>query len=105
VTLAKVKDDLSKYLRFAAAEEIVITRHGRPAGILMGFATEEDWFDYLVKHHPAFLRRIEEAPPFEPATESHYETLSNGGLTSTGPVEARCRLPRWLLASCPAHSA
>jgi hypothetical protein len=30
--LAQVKDDLSRFLRLAASEEIVITRHGKPAG-------------------------------------------------------------------------
>ena len=61
VALAEVKDDLSKYLRLAADEEIVIMRHGRPAGILVGFASEDDWFDYRLEHHPEFLRRIAEA--------------------------------------------
>jgi prevent-host-death family protein len=61
VALADVKDDLSKFLRLAAEEEIVITRHGRPAGVLIGFASEDDWFDYRLEHHPEFLRRIAEA--------------------------------------------
>ena len=61
MALAKVKDDLSKYLRLAVDEEIVITRHGRPAGILVGFASEDDWFEYRLEHHPEFLRRIAEA--------------------------------------------
>jgi prevent-host-death family protein len=61
VALAKVKDDLSKYLRLAEAGEIVITRHGKPAGVLIGFETEEDWLDYRLEHHPEFLRRIAEA--------------------------------------------
>jgi prevent-host-death family protein len=61
VALAAVKDDLSKYLRLAVDEEIVITRHGRPAGILIGFGSDEDWFEYRLEHHPEFLRRIEEA--------------------------------------------
>jgi len=30
--LSEVKDDLSKFLRMAEKEEIVITRHGKPAG-------------------------------------------------------------------------
>src|SRR3972149_8961070 len=46
VPLAKVKDDLSHYLRLAEGEEIVITRHGRAAGALIGFESDEDWFDY-----------------------------------------------------------
>jgi prevent-host-death family protein len=56
-----MKDDLSRYLRLATSEEIVITRHGRPAGVLIGFESEEDWFEYQLEHHPEFLRRIHEA--------------------------------------------
>jgi prevent-host-death family protein len=61
VALAQVKDDLSKYLRLAARREVVITRHGRPAGVLIGFASEDDWFEYRLEHHPEFLRRVAEA--------------------------------------------
>jgi PHD/YefM family antitoxin component YafN of YafNO toxin-antitoxin module len=39
----------------------VITRHGRPAGVLIGFESEEDWFEYRLEHHPEFLERIREA--------------------------------------------
>lgn len=58
VALAEVKDDLSRFLRLAESEEIVITRHGKPAGVLIGFEGEEDWFDYRLEHHPEFLRRV-----------------------------------------------
>jgi prevent-host-death family protein len=58
VALAKVKDDLSRYLRLAAEDEIVITRHGKPAGVLIGFDSEDDWFEYQLEHHPEFLARI-----------------------------------------------
>jgi len=58
VALSEVKDDLSKYLRQAEGEEIVITRHGKAAGILIGFADEEEWFDYRLEHDPRFLKRI-----------------------------------------------
>jgi prevent-host-death family protein len=61
VALAEVKDHLSEYLRDAADEEIVITRHGRPAGVLVGFASEDDWFDYRLENDPRFLARIERA--------------------------------------------
>jgi prevent-host-death family protein len=56
--LSEVKDDLSRFLRVAEKEEVVITRHGKPAGILIGFRSEEDWFDYRLEHDPRFLRRI-----------------------------------------------
>jgi len=61
VALAKIKDDLSRYLKLAAGEEIVITRHGRPAGVLIGFASEDDWFEYRLEHHPEFLKRVQAA--------------------------------------------
>ncbi len=61
VALSDVKDDLSKFLRQAEKEEIVITRHGRPAGILIGFKDEEEWFEYRLEHDKTFLDRIEQA--------------------------------------------
>ncbi len=39
----------------------MITRHGRPAGVLIGFETEDDWVEYRLENHPAFLARIAEA--------------------------------------------
>jgi hypothetical protein len=33
VPLSEIKDDLSRYLREAETQGIVITRHGKPAGI------------------------------------------------------------------------
>ena len=61
VPLSEIKDDLSRYLREAETQEIVITRHGKPAGILIGFESEEDWFEYRLENDPQFLRRIEQA--------------------------------------------
>ena len=61
VALSEVKDDLSRFLKIAEREEVVITRHGKPAGVLVGFASEDDWFDYRLENDPRFLRRIERA--------------------------------------------
>lgn len=61
VALNEVKDDLSRYLRLAEKEDILITRHGKPAGVLIGFASEDEWFDYRLEHDPRFLQRIEQA--------------------------------------------
>ena len=52
VALAEVKDDLSRFLRLAESEEVIITRHGKPAGVLIGFQSEDDWFDYRLENHP-----------------------------------------------------
>lgn len=61
VPLAQVKDDLSRYLREAAGKEIVITRHGKPAGVLIGFESEDDWLEYRLENDPRFLQRIAKA--------------------------------------------
>lgn len=61
VSLSRLKGDLSHFLREAKSQEIVITRHGKPAGVLIGFGSEEDWFDYQLANDPRFLRRIEKA--------------------------------------------
>jgi prevent-host-death family protein len=61
VALSEVKDHLSEYLHVAESEDVVIMRHGKPAGVLIGFGDEDDWFDYRLENDPAFLKRIESA--------------------------------------------
>ena len=61
VALSQVKDELSKYLRIAEKENVVITRYGKPAGVLIGFKTEDEWFEYRLQNDPRFLARIEAA--------------------------------------------
>ena len=58
VALSEVKDDLSRFLRLAEKEAVVITRHGKPAGVLVGFGSEDDWYDYRLEHDPRFLDRV-----------------------------------------------
>jgi prevent-host-death family protein len=61
VPLSEFKNDPSRFLREAEGEEMVITRNGKPAGLLIGFASEDDWLDYELENDPRFLRRIEQA--------------------------------------------
>lgn len=61
IAFAEVRDHLSKYLVEAGEEQIVITKHGKPAGVLTGFATEDDWFDFQLENDPRFLKKIEES--------------------------------------------
>lgn len=61
VAIAEIKGDLPKYLRIAEKEDVVITEEGKPAGVLIGFESEDDWFDYQLENDPRFLRRIEES--------------------------------------------
>jgi prevent-host-death family protein len=61
VALSEVKDDLSRFLRLAEKEDVVITRHGRAAGVLIGFKSEDDWFEYRLEKDPRFAKRVAEA--------------------------------------------
>ncbi len=61
VALSEAKDDLSRILRQAEKEEVIITRHGKPAGLLIGFKSEDDWFEYRLQNDARFLSRVEAA--------------------------------------------
>ncbi len=61
IALAELKNRLSHYLHEAEKEPLVVTRHGQPAGVLIGFADEDDWFDYRLENDPAFLARVAKA--------------------------------------------
>jgi prevent-host-death family protein len=61
VALSEAKDDLSRILRQAEKEDVIITRHGKPAGILIGFKSEDDWFEYRLQNDARFLSRVEAA--------------------------------------------
>jgi prevent-host-death family protein len=59
--LTQAKDDLSGVIRSAEKEEILITRHGRPAAIVIGFANEDEWIEYRLLNDEKFLQSIERA--------------------------------------------
>jgi prevent-host-death family protein len=61
VPLSKVKDHFSQYLGRAQRQQVLVTRHGRVAGVLIGFKSEEEWFDYQIENDPRFLARISQA--------------------------------------------
>ena len=79
VPLSEAKDDFSHLLREAAKQYIVITRHGKPAGVLIGFESEDDWFEYRLENDPRFLRRIERA----------RESLQGGGGVPLEDIKAQ----------------
>lgn len=59
VALSDVSEDLPKYLHLAEDEEVVITKDGKPAGVLIGFRSEDDWLEFQLEQDPRFLQRIE----------------------------------------------
>jgi PHD/YefM family antitoxin component YafN of YafNO toxin-antitoxin module len=61
VAVSLIKNQFSKFHRLAEKEEIVIMWHGKPAGVLVGFKSEDDWFDSRLENDPRFLERIASA--------------------------------------------
>jgi len=53
--------DPIRHLREAEEEAIVITRHGVPAGVLIGFRSAAEWAEYRREHDPEFRRLVEKA--------------------------------------------
>ena len=61
VPLSEVKDNFSEFIRRAGKEEIVVTVHGRPAAVIIGFEEEDDWLEYRLLNDERFLARVAES--------------------------------------------
>ena len=61
VPLSEIKNILSKFIRKAGSEDIVVMIHGRPAAVIIGFEDEDDWLDWLLLHDEAFMERMAES--------------------------------------------
>jgi prevent-host-death family protein len=58
VPLSKVKDNFSDFIKKAGKEEVVVTIHGRPAAVIIGFEDEDDWLEYRLLQDEKFLERV-----------------------------------------------
>jgi prevent-host-death family protein len=73
IPVAKVKDNFSNILRRAGKEEIVVTVHGRPVAVIIGFENEDDWLEYRLLRDDKFLARVAESR--QQYREGKYKTL------------------------------
>lgn len=60
-TITEAKNDICRIIREAETERVLITRHGRPAAVVIAFRDEDDWFDYRLECDERFLAKIAEA--------------------------------------------
>ena len=60
-TMTEAKNDICAIIREAEEDEVVVTRHGRPAAVIIGFADDDAWFDYRLEHDETFLQKIAKA--------------------------------------------
>lgn len=60
-TVREVKSRMSEMLRLAGnGKDVLITNRGRPVAVLHGLS-EDDLEDYVLAHHPALRKSIEDA--------------------------------------------
>ena len=74
-TMSEAKNDICKIIKEAEKDEVLITRHGRPAAVVIGFHDEEDWIDYRLENDEKFLRKISKAR--KEIQESHFVALED----------------------------
>lgn len=74
VPLSKVKDNFSEFIKKAGKEEVVVTIHGRPAAVIIGFEDEEDWLEYRLLKDEKFLARV--AKSRQQYQAGRYKTLA-----------------------------
>jgi len=60
-TMTEAKNDICALIREAEKDEVVVTRHGKPAAVIIGFVDDDAWFDYRLEHDETFLQKIAKA--------------------------------------------
>jgi len=60
-TITEAKNDICSIIKESEGEHVLLTRHGKPAAVIIGFHDEDDWFDYKLEHDERFLKRIAKA--------------------------------------------
>jgi prevent-host-death family protein len=61
VPLSKAKENFSEFIKRAGKEEVVVTIHGRPAAVIIGFEGEDDWLEYRLLKNEKFRDRVAQA--------------------------------------------
>ena len=64
---------------------------GAAAGVLIGFDSEDDWFDYRLEHHPEFLSRIASARAALAQGKGSTIEAADDGLTTRWSRRAKQR--------------
>ena len=75
IPLSEIKDQFSKVIKKAGKEEVIVTVHGRPAAVIIGFKNEDDWLEYRLLKDERFLARISEAR--EQYKQGKYKSLED----------------------------
>ena len=59
--MTEAENNFSRIIREAKDDQVLITNHGKPAAVIIGFHDEDDWLDYRLEHDERFLNKIAQA--------------------------------------------
>ena len=86
IPLGQAKNELSAYVDEAQNERVLVTRHGKPAALIIGVAGE-DFEDLMTRSDPEFWRMIE-------ARRTASKTISSDEIRRGLGVTKRRRVKR-----------
>ncbi len=75
--VSQAKVNLSAFIKKAGKDEVVVTVHGRPAAVIIGFEDEDDWLEYRLLQDERFLGRVAESR--RQYKEGKFKTLDDAG--------------------------
>jgi PHD/YefM family antitoxin component YafN of YafNO toxin-antitoxin module len=85
VALSEIKGDLSRFLREAENEKVVIARNGKPAGVRIAFGSEHEWLDYQLEETCASAPRRTRAVACGRDSASEARTSSKKASSKLSP--------------------
>ena len=77
VALADAKTHLNSLVKSAEDAPIILTRHGKPAAVLIGFEDEDAFLEWRLANDPGLRERVREA----------YEQIDRGETYSIEEVK------------------
>lgn len=87
IPLGQAKNELSAYVDEAQNDRVLVTRHGKPAALIIGVAGE-DFEDLMTRSDPAFWRMLE-ARRTASKTVSSDEMRRRLGVTRRGRAKRK----------------
>ena len=61
VPINPTNDQLANLLKMASEDDVVLTRDGKPVGVIVALNDDDDLFDYQLESDPRFAQRIAQA--------------------------------------------
>ncbi|MEL6248589.1 MAG: prevent-host-death protein [Cyanobacteria bacterium J06648_16] len=58
ISIEEAATDLLGYFQQAKEDTVIVTKEGKPVGLIIGFGDDDDWWEQLLLKHPPFLEHL-----------------------------------------------